>query len=106
MSRIVVDNTTKEIIGIGTFKGYWDNGYPIITDANGNDCAYVPHSVSLFEVDSIPESVEPFKYCYTEEKGFYENPEYEEPEEPIEPDPIQEYRDQLASEVSEIGYNA
>ncbi len=88
MSRIVIDNVTKEIIGIGTFKGYWDNGYPIITDLNGNDCAYVSQAVNLFELDSIPENIEPFKYCYTEEKGFYENPSYEEP---VEPEPEQKY---------------
>lgn len=57
----------------------------------------------VFEVEEITENVTPGKYCYTEEKGFYENPNWVEPE--IE-DPIQEYRDQLASEVSEIGYNA
>ena len=57
----------------------------------------------VFEVDEIPENVIPGKYCYTEEKGFYENPNWVEPE--VE-DPIQEYRDKLASEVSEIGYNA
>ena len=27
----------------------------------------------------VPEGVEPNKYCYTEEKGFYLNPDYVEP---------------------------
>lgn len=32
-----------------------------------------------FEV-VIPEDIKPGKYCYTEEKGFYLNPDYDEPE--------------------------
>ena len=62
-----------------------------------------PKNVTLHEIDNLPVNIERIKYCYTEEKGFYVNPDWVEPE--VE-DPIQEYRDQLASEVSEIGYDA
>ena len=34
----------------------------------------------MIEVDSFPDDIEPTKYCYTEEKGFYVNPDWKEPE--------------------------
>ena len=36
-------------------------------------------------VKNIPDSVELLKWCYTAEKGFYENPDYEPPVIPDEP---------------------
>ena len=33
---------------------------------------------NLFEVQELPEYVEEEKYCYTEEKGFFKNEDYEE----------------------------
>lgn len=41
-------------------------------------------SDSLIEMDSISEEVIPYKYCYTSEEGFYENPDYVEPPKPVE----------------------
>lgn len=41
----------------------------------------------IYEVEEIPEGVETEKYCYTVEKGFYENEnfvEYKTPEQQIE----------------------
>lgn len=37
----------------------------------------------VISMDNIPEYVEPEKYCYNETDGFYENPNYTEPEEPV-----------------------
>ncbi len=70
-----------------------------------DDCGFIvkKSGYNFIEIEEVPNEIVPYKYCYTEEKGFYENPNWVEPE--VE-DPIQEYRDQLASEVSEIGYNA
>ena len=79
--RIITDTETSILIAIGTFKEYWDNGYPIITDSNGNDCAYPTNDTTMYEVDSVPDGVEPGKYCYTSERGFFENPNYVEPSE-------------------------
>lgn len=78
--KIVANKGTFEVIAIGTFKEYWDNGYPIITDLNGMDCAYPLDFYNFFDIDSIPEDYIPGKYCYTEEKGFYLNPDYVEPD--------------------------
>lgn len=33
----------------------------------------------IIEVDSVPAEVEAQKYCYSESKGFYVNPDYVEP---------------------------
>lgn len=82
MADIIVEKNKNTLVGIGIFKGYWDNGYPIITDTNGIDCAYPSDLVVMYKNITIPEGVQQSRYCYTEEKGFYENPDYEEPEEP------------------------
>lgn len=36
------------------------------------------------EVDAVPEDFSPFKYCYTAADGFTANPDYKEPEPPLE----------------------
>lgn len=38
----------------------------------------------LYEMDEISEEITPYKYCYTSEEGFYENPDYVEPPKPVE----------------------
>ena len=43
-------------------------------------------------VKSIPDGVELLKWCYTDEKGFYENPDYEPPVIPDEPNITTEQR--------------
>lgn len=77
--KVITSTESAEVITIGTLKEYWDNGYPIITDMNGIDCAYPTGLTVMHDVGSIPEEVAPFKYCYTEADGFYKNPNYEEP---------------------------
>lgn len=32
----------------------------------------------VYDVEEIPSEVEEYKYCYTEEKGFYKNENYKE----------------------------
>lgn len=41
----------------------------------------VTDDIIEYDVDSVPEDFVQGKYCYTEEKGFYLNSEYVEPEE-------------------------
>jgi hypothetical protein len=36
------------------------------------------------EVDVIPPEIEPYKYCYTEQDGFYLNPNWREQHKPTE----------------------
>ena len=66
----------SEILCMGSRLGYLENGYPHLIDEN---LSFVNDSVDVFDVESVPEGIEPTKYCYTPEKGFYENPNYIEP---------------------------
>ena len=58
------------------YRLHLSNGYPRIVEI---DTAFVPDFFSIVEVDSVPEDIKPHKYCYTSEKGFYQNPKWEEP---------------------------
>ena len=54
----------------------------IVTDVNNVITAilYAAHIDGSIEIKGdIPENIEPMKWCYTAEKGFYENPEYTPP---------------------------
>ena len=98
---VVTMKDSNEIIAITkTISSTADEGYTRI-----DDCRFIVKAsgYNFHEVEDVPNGILAYKYCYTIEKGFYENPDWVEPE--IE-DPIQEYRNQLASEVSEIGYDA
>lgn len=93
--------------------GAWSNGYPVLIEEN---VAFPPETVNIYQNVEVSDEVKtnPSKYCYTEEKGFYVNPDY------VEPDPTNtygipdelfnqiksDYREQIAQEVSENGYNA
>lgn len=54
----------------------------IVVDENNVIMAilYAAHIDGSIEIKGdIPENIEPMKWCYTAEKGFYENPDYEPP---------------------------
>ena len=60
----------------------------IITDENHVITAMSTGLISIpngIIVDDIPENIEPMKWCYTAERGFYENPDYTPPIIPDEP---------------------
>lgn len=60
----------------------------ILTDVNNVITAilYAVHIDGSIEIKGeIPANIEPMKWCYTAEKGFYENPNYEPPISPDEP---------------------
>ena len=70
----IITNKKKNIVvDTGNEVTYWDNGYPVIVE---KDVAFVKEDVNVFEVNELPEDFEQGKYCYTEEKGFYVNPDY------------------------------
>ena len=55
----------------------------IITDENHVITAMSTGLISMpngIIVDDIPANVEPMKWCFTAEKGFYENPDYVPPD--------------------------
>lgn len=63
--------------------------------------AYAPNEKpNIYEVAEIPVGVEIEKYCYTENDGFTKNPNYKEPEPPIE-DQIAEIEEALC-ELAEL----
>lgn len=105
---IITRKETDSIIDIGNELQYLENGYPLLVD---RQVYFSIDDVNVYEVDSVPEEVTPSKYCYTEERAFYLNPNYIEPNpygisdelvEQIEAD----YRERLAKEVAEYGYDA
>ncbi len=63
---------------------YEENGNVLIGDNQAIGFWLVGGVYDLAEIPEIPEGVEIAKWCYTEEKGFYKNENYVEPEEPIE----------------------
>lgn len=71
---IVTSNITDEINSIGATLERWSNGYPIVSGV-----AFPTGTVNIYEVSEVPTNVEPTKWCYTEADGFYENPNYTEP---------------------------
>lgn len=73
---IIVTNKLDVIIAMAEEIKYQANGYPVI-----DGVAYPPEITNLFSVESIPSDIEPEKYCYTSELGFYENFNYFEPNE-------------------------
>ena len=98
---VVTMKDSNEIIAITkTISSTADEGYTRI-----DDCRFIVKAsgYNFHEVEDVPNGILAYKYCYTIEKGFYENPDWVEPE--IE-DQYQNYREQLAQEVSKVGYDA
>ncbi len=99
---IITSKNLKTIIGIGENVDYLSNGYPRITEQN---VAFPTEMVDVYEVSYMPEYVTENKYCYTPDQGFYENPNWSEPnkfgltdEQLAELE--QDYRNKLAMEVN------
>lgn len=106
MKCIVTSKETNVIKRIGILKERWPNGYPVVSNADG-DTAYPTTFTALYEIDDIPAEVEVGKYCYTPELGFYENPNY------VEPDPygipkelVERIKNDAIAEVEEAVVNA
>ena len=80
----ILTNKNNEIIEISnTYE--LDEELRNINVDNNRAIAYGPdEKINVYEVEEIPGEVEIAKYCYTEEKGFYKNENYVEPEEPVE----------------------
>ena len=55
----------------------------------------------IIEVDSVPAEVEAQKFCYSESKGFYVNPDYVEPV----PEPtMQDLQEQISELTAKLEY--
>lgn len=77
---VIVEKDKNVCVNSGKTLKPWANGYPSIDGI----LAYPSELYSSFSVETLPEG-EIKKYCYTEEMGFYENPNY------VEPDPTNTY---------------
>ena len=64
--------------------GTWSNGYPVLREEN---IAFPPETVNIHQNVEVSDEIKlnPSKYCYTSEQGFYENPNH------VEPDPTNTY---------------
>lgn len=105
MTYLITNKETNEVMRWGDKLDYLSNGYPRLIDEN---VAFVANMVNVHEVESVPVEVSSLKYCYTEEQGFYENPNYVEPNPYGIPDELlQQIQDdtaaQIVQEVAEEG---
>lgn len=79
---VVTMKDSNEIIAVTkTTSSTVDEGYTRI-----DDCGFIVKAsgYDFSEVDEVPNEVVPYKYCYTAEKGFYINPNWNEEPEPQE----------------------
>lgn len=78
--QILTNNTVVFTKGEKIERGRWENDLTMDTYRITTDTGYqyaVIADFGLHMVASVPEDFEPNKYCYTEEKGFYLNPDWE-----------------------------
>lgn len=78
----ILTDKQNSIIAISKTLNYQNNGNPLVYN---NTLAITSALVAnIYEKnENIDEKYNSFKYCYTEEKGFYENPNWK-PFYPIE----------------------
>lgn len=79
----ILTNKKNEIIAISNICERIEEYRNIKLD--DHNIAYAPdETINIYEVQSVDEGICESKYCYTETDGFYVNPNYVEPKEPIE----------------------
>lgn len=55
-------------------------------------------------LNEVPDYIELYKYCYTDENGFYENPNYEEPNKyGINNELLQQIQDDILADLINMG---
>lgn len=79
---IICDNNKHIVLAVGKQLEYMCNGYIILTDQN---ISFPPELIDINNVDVLPDDIIINKYCYTTDDGFYENPNW------VEPDPTNIY---------------
>lgn len=97
---IVIGKKNNVILSVGEMA-YWDNEYPIV-----GGIAFCPDDVLLFDVKELPPDFDTYKYCYTEEAGFYKNPKYVIPNPYGIPDElVEQIKDDAVAEIEEAVIN-
>ncbi len=72
----IITDENNVIIHISETIGYQENGNVLVD--NGTLAIAEPLVKGKYEVETVDEKVVPAKYCYTPEKGFYKNENYQE----------------------------
>ncbi len=72
----VITDNNDIVIKMSDTIGYQENGNVLVD--NGSLAIAKILVKGVFEVSDIPKEVSEYKYCYTEEKGFYKNQDYVE----------------------------
>lgn len=81
MKYILTAKEDHRIMHISDDLGYQSNGNYLIY---GGELAVPPILADMAAVESVPDDVEPEKWCYADGE-FTENPNYVEPTEPDDP---------------------
>ena len=76
---ILTDEKNKVLV-MGNIVEYVES-YPHFVEQN---TIYQIDGAVVHEVETVPDGVEPEKYCYTVEQGFYLNPDWKEPTDPYQ----------------------
>lgn len=79
----IITDYKDVVMYISTTINYENNGNVLLDNGTGIAKNIVKE---VFEVAEVTTGVEEQKYCYTQEQGFYENPNYEEPQAEITPE--------------------
>lgn len=100
MKYVITDNKNV-IMHISETIGYQENGNVLID----NDTSAIGKILvkEVYEIEEIPTGVVKDKYCYTEEKGFYENVDYVEPiNEATEIEKLKAQNESLQEQITEL----
>lgn len=91
----IITNQKNVIIHISETIGYQNNGNVLVD----NDTLAIAKMLvkQVYEVDEIPDDIVEYKYCYSDDKGFYKNSEYVEPRQDEE---ISKRLDNLENDVT------
>ncbi len=73
--NIMVHIKTNEVMFISEQIVEEEDRYKI----NSHLSVLKENMVKVYTVNEISDEIEPYKYCYTEEEGFYPNPNWAEP---------------------------
>lgn len=90
----ILTNKDNTIIHISETIRYEENGN-ILVDGGSLAIAVAPNEqINVYEVETVDEGIAENQYCYTEEKGFYKNENYKEPE-PTDTQKIRDLQEQI-----------
>lgn len=73
----IITDKNNVIMHISATKNIQEGTGYLLVD---NDTLAIPTQLykEVYEIETMPENIEPQKYCYTEKDGFYKNPDYKE----------------------------